>query len=72
MLGLFGSPVMPSIVRMPTLNYFNYVTVISLFDIGSITGGTFDFIWKFAILGVAGLICYVIGARKFIKKDLPL
>lgn len=72
MLGLFGSPILPSIVRMSSLNYFNYVTVISLFDVVSITEGTMSFIWKLAVLAAAGIACYVIGARKFVKKDLPL
>lgn len=72
MLGLFGSPVIPSVVRLDALNNFNYVTVISLFDVISIIDGTGAFIWKFVILGVAGIIGYVFGSAKFIKKDLPL
>ena len=36
MLGLFGSPVLPSIIRMEALNAFNYVSIISLFDVVSI------------------------------------
>lgn len=72
MLGLFGSPVIPSVVRLDALNNFNYVTVISLFDVISIIDGTGDFIWKFAILAVAGLLGYVLGSLRFTKKDLPL
>lgn len=72
MLGLFGSPVLPSVIRLESLNNFNYATVISLFDVVSIIDGTNAFVWKFAILGVAGIIGYIAGAFRFIKKDLPL
>lgn len=72
MLGLFGSPVIPSVVRLDALNYFNYATVISLFDVISIIEGSGAFIWKFVILGVAGILGYVAGALRFTKKDLPL
>lgn len=72
MLGLFGSPVIPSVVRLSSLNYFNYTTIISLFDVISIIDGTSAFIWKFVILAVAGAIGYVVGSLRFTKKDLPL
>ena len=72
MLGLFGSPVIPSVVRLDALNSFNYTTIISLFDVISIMDGTYVFLWKFAILLVAGLVGYLVGSLKFIKKDLPL
>lgn len=72
MLGLFGSPVIPSVVRLDALNYFNYATVISMFDVISIIEGTHAFIWKFAVLGVAGIVGYIAGSLHFIKKDLPL
>ena len=72
MLGLFGSPVIPKVVRLDALNNFNYVTIITLFDAISIINGTLTFLWKFAILLVLGVIGYVVGAIKFTKKDLPL
>lgn len=72
MLGLFGSPVIPSVVRLDSLNYFNYTTIISLFDVVSIMEGTKTFLWKFAILFVCGIAGYIAGSVKFIKKDLPL
>ena len=72
MLGLFGSPVLPSIIRMEALNAFNYVSIISLFDVVSILDGTLTFLWKWAILVVVGIICYVVGSLRFEKKDLPL
>lgn len=72
MLGLFGSPVIPSVVRLDSLNYFNYATIISLFDVISIMDGTVTFVWKFAILLCLGIVGYVAGSLKFVKKDLPL
>lgn len=72
MLGLFGTKTIPSVVRLDALNYFNYTTIISLFDSVSIIDGTTTFIWKFAILLVAGIVGYVVGAKKFVRKDLPL
>lgn len=72
MLGLFGSKVLPSLIRLNALNYFNYFSIISLFDVISILNKTGAFIWKLAILVVVGVVCYVVGAKKFQKKDLPL
>lgn len=72
MLGLFGSPVIPRVVRLDSLNYFNYTTIISMFDVVSIMDGTTVFIWKFAILAALGLIGLIAGSLKFTKKDLPL
>ncbi|MBR5943168.1 MAG: ABC transporter permease subunit [Clostridia bacterium] len=72
MLGLFGSTIMPSIIRMEALNYFNYATIITLFDPISILEGTWDFLWKFGILIAVGCACYFAGGVRFRKKDLPL
>lgn len=72
MLGLFGSQVIPKVVRLDALNYFNYTTIISMFDVVSIMDGTVSFIWKFVILAALGIIGIIAGSVKFIKKDLPL
>jgi len=72
MLGLFGSNVLPTVVRLEALNFFNYCSIITLFDEISIIGGTTTFIWKLAILLGVGVVCYIVGAHKFKKKDLPL
>lgn len=72
MLGLFGTQTIPSVVRLDALNNFNYTTIISLFDSISIIDGTTTFLWKFAILLVTGIAGYIVGANKFVKKDLPL
>lgn len=71
-LGLFGSKAIPSAVRIETMNYFNYTTILSLFDTMSITAGTLTFLWKWAILVALGIVCYAISVVKFDKKDLPL
>lgn len=52
--------------------FFNYVSIISLFDVISIIGNTSTFIWELAILVAIGLVCYIVGSIKFEKKDLPL
>lgn len=72
MLGLFGSPVIPSVVRLDALNNFNYATIISLFDVISIIDGTDAYVLKFIVLGISGLLGYVIGSIHFTRKDLPL
>ncbi len=72
MLGLFGSPVIPSVVRLDSLNNFNYATIITFFDVISIMDGTDTFLWKFAVLAGMGLVGYIVGSVRFTKKDLPL
>lgn len=72
MLGLFGSNIMPSMIRMDALNYFNYVSIITLFDVVSIVDGTMSYLWKFVILLIVGCIGYIVGSVIFRKKDLPL
>ena len=72
MLGLFGSSIIPSVVRFDELNYFNYFSIITLFDTISIIDGTNAYLWKFAILLGIGICGYFIGSMKFEKKDLPL
>ena len=72
MLGLFGSKVIPSVVRIKALNYFNYVSIISLFNVTSILDGTNTFIIGFVILLIIGLAGFISGSIIFKKKDLPL
>ncbi len=71
-LGLFGSAVIPSAIRIDAMKYFNYVSIITLFDATSILGGTLTYLWKFAILLVIGIVTYTVGIIKFNKKDLQL
>ena len=71
-LGLFGSPFIPAAIRIDSMNFFNYVTIISLFDSVSIMNGTLTYLWKFAILLGVSIVCYIISVIRFKKKDLPL
>ena len=71
-LGMFGSEIIPAVVRIDSMNFFNYLSIITLFDAVSILNGTLTYLWKFAILVVIGIITYTIGIERFNKKDLPL
>lgn len=71
-LGMFASDATPSMMRMDALNGFNYVSIVTLFDVFSIVNGTTDFIWKFVVLGLVSIVCFAIGVIVFKKKDLPL
>ncbi len=71
-LGLFGSNVVPSAMRIDAMNVFNFLSIISLFDTVSILNGTIAFAWKFAILAGIAIVTFIIGVFRFEKKDLPL
>lgn len=78
LLGMFGSSNMVDIgMGVESLGIFNKLTLIGLYDIHSIaTVGTDSvdtaFIWKLGILAAIAVVCYVVGAIRFQKKDLPL
>ncbi len=71
-VGLFGSEIMPSIIRFDALNVFNYFSIITLFDVMDITANSANIYWKLSILLVIGVAGYVFGTLKFKNKDLPL
>lgn len=71
-LGLFGSDVVPAAMRIGQMNFFNYLSIISLFDATSILSGGMDFLWKFGILALIGIVTFIVGVFWFEKKDLPL
>ena len=71
-LGLFGSDVVPSAMRIDAMNFFNYLSIISFFDTVSILNGTLSYLWKFGILLAIGVVTFIIGVFRFDKKDLPL
>ena len=71
-LGLFGSDVVPSAMRIDAMNFFNYLSIISFFDTVSILNGTLSYLWKFGILLAIGVVTFIIGVLRFDKKDLPL
>lgn len=78
LLGMFGSEDMVNMgVGTDILGIFNKLTIISLFDANAVqTIGTSSvdtgFIPGMIILAMIAIVCYVAGAVKFCKKDLPL
>lgn len=78
LLGMFGSPSLVDMgMGVESLNIFNKLTLIGLYDLNSIAtigSGALDtaFIWKFAILAGIAIVFYVAGFMKFKTKDLPL
>ena len=71
-LGLFGSQVVPSAMRISAMNFFNYISLITLFDTVSILEGSLNYLWQFGVLFAVGVITFIIGIFRFDKKDLPL
>lgn len=66
MLGMFSK------MGMGALKFFNYITVFSLCDTGSIAAGTTTWIICFVCSLVIAAATFVIGGVVFKKKDLPL
>lgn len=66
MMGTFGS------LGIDSLENFKYATLFSLYDYTSVLSGTDDWIMKAVAAGVIGLVGYLIGSARFVKKDLPL
>lgn len=46
-LGMFANENTPSIVRMDSLDFFNMLSISTLFDVTSIVNETIDHVWKF-------------------------
>lgn len=78
LLGMFGSEDMVnSGMGVEELGMFNNLTLVGLFDIdsiGTIGSGAVDyaFVPKLIVLAAIAIVCYVVGAIRFRKKDLPL
>ena len=78
LLGMFGSQSLIDMgIGVEALGVFNKLTLIGLFDINAIgTIGTSAvdtaFVWKLGVLAAVAVVCYVVGAIRFQKKDLPL
>lgn len=78
LLGMFGSENMVSVgIGVEELGMFNRVSLVGLFDIdalGTIGSGAVDnsFVPKLIALAAVAIVCYVVGAVRFQKKDLPL
>ena len=83
-LGLFGNETFVAVgIGVKAMYAFNYISVFTLIDTASISSFanavsgqdaqiSFNWIWELAILISIGCIFAYIGARKFVKKDLPL
>ncbi len=71
-LALFSEKIIPSSTRIDVMNYFNYLTIFSLFDATSIFNGTNNYLIGISVLFTIGFIMYVIGFIKFRRKDLAL
>jgi hypothetical protein len=72
-IGIFGSKAMPSTVRINQMNYFNFVTIVRLFDCTAVINHDYGtYFWKLAILFAIGILSSCLGCLKFNKKDLPL
>ncbi len=78
LLGMFGSENMVNVgMGVEELGTFNKLSLIGLFDIdalGTVGSGAVDnsFVPKLIILAAVAVVCYVVGAIRFQKKDLPL
>ena len=71
-LGLFGGPAMPSTIRIDSMNFFNYLTILSFYDASAAMNNDPVFYYKLiALLGI-GLVTYGLSFLVFEKKDLPL
>lgn len=78
LIGMFGAENMVNTgMGVEQLGIFNKLTIIGLYDIDTLaTVGTsnvdFAFVWKLVVLAAIAVVCYIVGAIKFLKKDLPL
>lgn len=78
LLGMFGSDDLVDMgIGADVLGIFNKLTIISLFDADAVqTIGTgsidYGFVPGMLILAAIAVVCYIAGAVKFCKKDLPL
>ncbi len=78
LLGMFGSENMVNTgMGVEELGMFNRLSLVGLFDIdalGTVGSGAVDdsFVPKLIALVVVAVVCYVAGAVRFQRKDLPL
>lgn len=72
-IGIFGSPAMPSTIRIEAMDIFNYVTIVRLFDVNAILAENYSMYWyKLIALFVIGIATTIAGSIYFERKDLPL
>jgi ABC-2 type transport system permease protein len=72
--GIVGAFLILSIMSMfgESFHWMKNITLVTLFDINSVLSNSADFIWKFIVLAVVGIVTYTIGSAAFSKRDLPL
>ncbi|MBM6615029.1 hypothetical protein JTF06_09025 [Desemzia sp. RIT804] len=72
--GIVGAFLLLSIMAMfgETFQYMKNFTIVSLYDISSITETSSNFIWKFIVLAGIGAVTYIVSMVAFTKRDLPL
>ncbi len=72
-LGLFGSDLFMNMgVGIEPMDFFNKITMISLYNTESILDNSTDYIMQFIALIVISSICYSVGAIWLTKKDIPV
>lgn len=72
-IGIFGMDTMPSVIRIEAMNYFNYVTIVRLFDVNAVlTNDMLTYGLKLIALFGIGAATTIGGCIYFEKKDLPL
>ena len=83
-LGLFGNEVFVAVgIGVKPMAAFNYLSIFTLVDNSSMSAFakavsgldakiSYDWIWELAILIAIGSVFAYVGARRFVKKDLPL
>lgn len=72
-LGIFGSRVLPSVARITSMNFFNYLTITSLFNCFDIIDEHYViFFLKMLVLVIISFVFYFLSIIKFDRKDLPL
>ena len=71
-LGLFGTKTIPATIRIESMNYFNYCTIMTLFDTNAVLNA--DNVYWYKLIGLVGiaLVMYFASFKVFEKKDLPL
>lgn len=63
--------VLNSLSGIQELTFLKYFSLNTLFDTTAIISGT-GFIIQFVAMAVIGVVLYILGINKFLKKDLPL
>lgn len=71
-LGLFGGPAMPSTIRIDSMDFFNYLSIISFYDAESAITGSDEYWYKLLGLLAIAVATYVSSFLVFDRKDLPI